>query len=306
MSVALRPYRPFEAIGATLARHGAPFRFGRSVQGRPLWGVEIGTTGPRLLVTAGLHGLEYVGVEVALAVLAAGPIAGARLVVLPVLNPDGYVRTWRHGGQDRVASLRKNARGVDLNRNFPLPWGARPSRILFAGSDRPTAATYRGPHPLSEPESYALTRLLHEDPPLASVNLHSFMGTQITPKVLHREDWQAYTTLCAAFREAQGPPGYPRLATPLGDVFTGELEDYQHHVLGCWAACIECFTVGESLAQHLRAPSPFWRFNPHNPEPIVQRDAAGTRAWLTAALRLGPAPRRPGSAPSQRALPVLP
>lgn len=277
--------------------YGTPVHYGTSVQGAPLQGRLLGEEGPTLLVTAGLHGLEYIGVEVALRVLALGPLPGNRLLVIPVLNPDAYRRTWERAGDAPVPDLRKNARGVDLNRNFPLPWGARPTRLPFAGSDRPDSATHRGAHPLSEPETAALADLVDRTSPHAAVGLHSFMGTQITARCWHPEDWRTYTSLCRAFRAAQGGLGYPRLASPVADVFTGELEDWLHHVQGCWAVCIECFSVRESLRQGLRSPSPFWRFNPRDPSVVVRRDARATRAWLQAAASVPPVPIRPGARP---------
>ena len=147
-------YPDLDAVLARASQHGRRFVFGHSVQGRPLVGFELPGSGPLVTVTAGLHGLEYIGVATALEVLEAGPLAGARLVVLPVLNPDGYARTWEAGGHGRIRDLRKNARGVDLNRNFPLPYdAAAPTWVPGAGSMDPDAATYRGPSVLSEPEA---------------------------------------------------------------------------------------------------------------------------------------------------------
>jgi predicted deacylase len=249
-----------------------------------------------VLVTAGIHGLEYVGVRTALEVLRAGPLAGARLVVCPVLNPDGYARTWATGGQGPVGVLRKSARGVDLNRNFPLPYGARPSRLAAAGSDDPAAPTYRGPAPLSEPETRAIAALVASEAPHASANLHSFLGTLFAARVWHPRDWMGYQRLSAGFRAGQGRwPGYRRIGTPVFDVFTGELEDWQHHVHRCWAVCVEVLTLRESWAQRA-LPGPFWRFNPLDPDPVTRRDAGGVRAMLSAALSLPRPPDRPGAA----------
>lgn len=296
MSLPLHPYLPLEAVHDALGVHGPVLHYGDSVEGRPLVGVEVGTGERLLLLTAGLHGLEYIGVQTALTVLAAGPIPGARLLVLPVLNPDGYAQTWAASGNAPIAALRKNTRGVDLNRNFPLPWGARPTRVPFAGADTPESATYRGPHPLSEPETARLAELIHDRRPHAAVGLHSFMGTQITARVWHRKDWATYASLSRSFRAGQGGwLGYPRLASPIGDVFTGELEDWLHHVHRCWAVCVECFSVAESLAQGLRAESAFWRFNPKDPAQVAERDARGVRAWLQHALELPRPPERQGA-----------
>lgn len=288
----LAPYLPLEAVRARAATLGERVRYGTSVEGRPLEAVVLPGDGPRVVVTAGLHGPEWIGIAVALAVLEGGPLRGARLEVVPVVNPDGVARVEAAGGVGALATLRPNARGVDLNRNFPLPWGARPSRVPFAGSTTAGGATYRGPHPLSEPETEALAAWLAADPPHAAVGLHSFMGTQIPARVWHPADWRGYGRLTRAFRRAQGGLGYPRLATPVFDVFTGELEDWLHHVLGSWAVCIECFSVAASVAQHLRAPSTFWRFNPVDPTAVVQRDAPATRALLAEALALPRPPRR--------------
>lgn len=292
----LRPYPSWDELHALLLDLGAT-SYGTSVEGRPLLRVDRGAEGPVVLLTAGLHGLEYIGVQVALEVLRAPP-PGVRLVCCPVLNPDGYARTWAHSGEGTVGSMRKNARGVDLNRNFPLPWSANRTRIPFAGSEAPEAATYCGPHPLSEPETRALAGLVRAHPPHAALGLHSFMGTQIPARTWFPSDWRGYTRLCRAFRRGQGSfIGYPRLATPLGDVFTGELEDWLHHAQGCWAVCIESFSVAESLRQHLRAPTVFWRFNPRTPDTIVARDAAGVREWLLEAAAMEPVPSRPGANP---------
>lgn len=301
MTSSLPPYPSLTELEAELQRLGTVQTYGSSVDGRPLWVVEAGGEGPRVVVTAGLHGPEWIGVQVALEVLRRGPIEGTRLAVLPVLNPDGYAHTDAAVGDAPLGMLRKNARGVDLNRNFPLPWGARPSRVPFAGASDLHAATYRGPSPLSEPETEALAAWMRDDPPHASVNLHSFMGTLLPARVWHPADWLGYRRLTRAFRHTQGGLAYPRLSTPVFDVFTGELEDWQHHTLGCWAVCVECFSVAASLRQHLRAPSVFWRFNPRDPAPVVARDAPAVRALLAAAAR---EPRPPQREQGVRQLPA--
>lgn len=296
-------YPALDAVYEMLPGLGEVEVIGASVEDRPLYAVHLGGEGPIVCVTAGIHGLEYIGVQVALEVARLGPLPGARLVVLPVLNPDGYARTWREGGSGRVRDLRKNANGVDLNRNFPLPYDSEaPSWLPGAGSSDPDASTYRGAHALSEPEARAVASWMRRHRPHSSVNCHSFMGTLIAARVWHPPDWRGYTQLCRAFRSLQPGLGYPRLATPVFDVFTGELEDWQHHVLGCWSVCVESFSLRESVLQHLRAPTGFQRFNPADPVPIASRDALAVRAMLTMALTLPAVPVRPGAAGEARAL----
>ena len=210
----------------------------------------------------------------------------AEVWVIPCLNPDAYQQTWESGGHGRLSSLRTNANGVDLNRNFPLPMGARPSRLPGAGSRKPGAITYRGARPLSEPESAALERLLAEQAFSASVNLHSFMGTLIPARVIDSAEYRAYRQLCGAFRKVQTRWRYRRLASRWLDVFTGELEDHQHHAHGCWAVCVEHMTIAHSIRQHLRAPNPFWRFNPRDPGAWLENDIPAIIQYLLAAIQM--------------------
>jgi hypothetical protein len=282
--------------------------YGRSREDRPLRALRLPNPGaPRVLCSANIHGIEYIAGRVALGLLhrlAAGDPeltrlhARAELWVIPSLNPDGYARTWAAGGRGRLAALRANAAGVDLNRNFPRPGGAAASRLPGAGSDRPGDATYRGPHPLSEPETAALDALFAAQGFHASVNLHAFMGTVIPARVTDRAAYGTYAALCRTLAAAQPRVRYRRLAHRIFDTFTGEQEDHQHHAHGTWAVCLETFALRSTYAQHLRAPSVFWRFNPHDPAPWIANDVPGVTAYFHAALELPPPP-----VTSRRALP---
>lgn len=304
MSDALAPYRSpearDEALGSLAARAGAELcEYGRSVEGRPLVAARVPGGAARVLVSANIHGVEYVGAHVALALLeaAAAPagelarlLGRAELWVIPCINPDAYARVWARGGAGRLVELRTNARGVDLNRNYPMPGGKRPSWLPGAGSPRPGHATYRGEAPLSEPETAALDGLFARQGFAASANLHATMGTLIPARVTARPAYRGYKRLCRAFAAAQPRWRYLRLASRLFDVFTGEQEDHQHHAHRTWAVCVEVFPILASLRQHLRAPSLFWRFNPRDPRPWVDNDLPGLVAYLHAALDLGPPP----------------
>lgn len=76
----------------------------------------------------------------------------ARVVIVPVGNPDGYLYSWtdkRHWRKNR----RDNGDGtfgVDINRNWGFQWGNDGS------SSDTSSTTYRGTHPFSEPETRAL------------------------------------------------------------------------------------------------------------------------------------------------------
>jgi Zinc carboxypeptidase len=300
----LAPYpspeaRDDELAARTAALGGELVPYGQSVQGRRLLAARIGPTHaaaadcPRVLISANIHGLEYIGSRLTMGVLQESPPAEilelrqkAELWVIPCLNPDGYARTWEQQGHGSVAQLRSNANGVDLNRNFPLPTGAVRRRLPGAGSTTPGAATYVGSAPLSEPETAALSALLHEQRFAAAINIHSFLGRTIPAHVTDRDSYETYATLCRTFSQAQKSWHYPRLASRWLDTFTGELEDYQHHHLGTWAMCLETFSLPASLLQNLRAPSAFFRFNPRDPMPWVQNDVPAMGAYFLQAIQL--------------------
>lgn len=278
--------------------------YGTSIEGRALRAVRVPRrghqdTGPRVLVCANTHGPEFIGNRVCVGVLAklAANEAPAPLVQLleraelwlaPCLNPDGYARTHARKGVGKLAQLRHNHAGVDLNRNWPLPMGARRLPLPGAGSSTPGDPTYRGPHPLSEPETASLDRLLSAQQFHASANLHSVMGTIFPPRVRTRAEFRAYAGLCRALRRAQPHTSYVRLASRVFDTFTGEQEDHQHHRHRCWSVCIECFSLPASFrqARGRRGAPLFWRFNPRDPQPWIDNDVPGVAAFLLAALEL--------------------
>jgi len=145
----LRPYGVVEAVRAN------PWTtIGASVEGRPLHAVTCGE-GPRIVyLIAGTHGDERPAV-----------LNAERLLLLATtdLPPEITLRLLADANPDgTVAERRFNARGVDLNRNWPA--------TNFSPSLR------RGPASLSEPESRALYwDLVAFDPDLVIV-LHAARG----------------------------------------------------------------------------------------------------------------------------------
>ncbi|HEU5476700.1 MAG TPA: M14 family zinc carboxypeptidase [Gaiellaceae bacterium] len=132
---------------------GVPVRrvvLGHSVEGRPIVAYEVGDprAARRELVVGCVHGDERAGIAIARRLEHASP-TGLDLWVVPVLNPDGA-----------AARTRGNARGVDLNRNFPWRWKA------LGG------AVYSGRRPLSEPESKIAYRLIRRLRPQVSIWFH--------------------------------------------------------------------------------------------------------------------------------------
>jgi murein peptide amidase A len=128
---------------------------GHSVQGRPIVSVRSGSpdAAMRILVVGAVHGNEAAGMRIARRLIAAGAPRGAELLVVPTLNPDGL-----------AAGARGNARGVDLNRNFPFDW------LPLGGGE------YSGTAPLSEPESRAAHRLILRTEPDVTIWFHQPFG----------------------------------------------------------------------------------------------------------------------------------
>ena len=137
---------------------------GKTVENRDIIMFKIGNpAGGRVLFDGALHGEENLGSEVlyfyAKWLLSSNdPIAnriltGAYTLLIPALNVDNY------------RNVRTNAHHVDLNRNFATNWE-------YAGSTNPSSWYYRGPAPLSEPESQALVSVFQTYEPHFYMNLH--------------------------------------------------------------------------------------------------------------------------------------
>jgi murein peptide amidase A len=125
---------------------------GHSWQGRPIEAIEVGNPhGTRVVVVGEIHGDETGGIPVALALERLHP-SDLDLWIVPELNPDGV-----------ALHTRKNAHGVDLNRNFPVRW-------------RRMGGVYEsGPRPLSERESRIARALIVRLHPHVTIWFHQHL-----------------------------------------------------------------------------------------------------------------------------------
>jgi Zinc carboxypeptidase len=183
-----------------------------------------------------------------------------------VANPDGYQYTFDH---ERL--WRKNLRdnngdgqtqvgdGVDPNRNFPAHWGwDEEGSSAIQSSD-----TYRGPTPMSEPETQAMVGLLDRIGFAFQVNYHS-NGQWL----LYAEGWQTstptaddpiYYAMSGNLDDPAIKDFHPGLSSDVLYVTNGETTDYAHASTGAlaWtpelsAGCNGCgfvFPDDEALVQ---------------------------------------------------------
>ena len=206
----------------------------RSVEGREILGVEISenvastTDGKPAFLIMGLHharewpsgehamefAVDLVKSYVAGNARIKGLLQKTRVLVVPVVNPDGFeqsrkwgdlvdVREIDNGGQVTIvgnpgnAYKRKNCRvadgqstppggceitspggygvGVDLNRNYGGLWGGAGASTLNADP------TYRGPTAFSEPETQAVRELLSARQVTTLVTNHTFSNLVLRP-----------------------------------------------------------------------------------------------------------------------------
>jgi protein MpaA len=125
---------------------------GHSVEGRPILCQRIGDGDYVVLMMASILGNEAAGTPLLNRLaehVVANPelLTGATLVLMPVVNPDGVESEQRY-----------NARGVDLNRNFPA-------------ENRQNSTRY-GLNALSEPEALAIYQVINDTLPNHIVTLH--------------------------------------------------------------------------------------------------------------------------------------
>ncbi len=227
-------YRTYEEIQAELkqlvAQHPGLVRkvvLGTSHQGREISGVEIArdvdaADGRPVFFTMGVHhAREWPSAEAAMELAqmlvqeqgtarVADLLGRERIVILPVVNPDGFVssrRAFDPGdslfGQDRAVTLveailppggvfayrRKNCNGEILGPQLPceLAWGIDPNRNygnLWGGpgsSSDVTSQSYHGPSPRSESEVQAVWDYVRTHAVTTLVSIHNVAALVLRP-----------------------------------------------------------------------------------------------------------------------------
>lgn len=126
---------------------------GKSVQGRKIVAHHLGEPRrpgvPTVVLISTMHGNERHTRDILFGLADGRPVLGVDLWVVPTYNPDGF-----------AAGTRKNARGVDLNRNYPHTW-----KNLDGSYES-------GAKPASEPETRAMMRFLRRVRPDYVLSFH--------------------------------------------------------------------------------------------------------------------------------------
>jgi protein MpaA len=180
---------------------------GHSAQGRAIVATRVGAADApvRVLVVGDVHGNEPAGEAIVARLRRAAP-EGVALWLVRTANPDG-----------RALGTRQNARGVDLNRNFPWRWRPGARGTFFPGARAG-----------SEPETKALMRLVRRVRPRLAIYYHQHLGITVRARgadpAVQREYARRTGLLLRSLPDYRGTAvGWENHAVPGGSAFVVEL-----------------------------------------------------------------------------------
>ena len=144
---------------------------GWSVQERPLVYHEMGdpASGNTTLVLTMVHGDENTPLYLGLRLIQwirenQSQVEGAHIVIAPLVNPDGFLKTKR---------TRTNVRGVDTNRNFKTSdWSAK-ALASWKSRYKSDPRRFPGFEPSSEPETKFQEALIERFRPKKILSIHA-------------------------------------------------------------------------------------------------------------------------------------
>jgi predicted deacylase len=268
---------------------------GESVAGRPLVRFDLGDPSkPVVLLTALMHGVEVIGSLALLEVLRrmrSHPLGerllrAAHFVVMPIVNPDAFATNLERLGRGDRAWQRCNARGVDLNRNFPRVTDAR---LLhpFSGSRWRFSPHYSGPGALSEPESQAVHAVAKATRPHLSLAFHSFGNLLLYPwahTAQQNPRAAEYRSLGSVLgRSLARFPYRVMQARQLYSVL-GDMDDWLDTEFGTLAFTVEVSRPKFSCGNWGRVLNPFHWMNPEARQDVVDDLSPGILALMAAAV----------------------
>lgn len=179
---------------------------GRSVLGKTLYSLRLGTGPNHVLFNAAHHALEWITspllmkfTEEFLKAYAKNGMMGgysprriwseSSIFLVPMVNPDGVdlvlnglqpenpnyrnLLRWNGGSPDFSQDWQANNRGVDLNHNYNAAWQLSKDAEEQYGITGPGPTRYSGPYPESEPETQAMVRFTRSRDPRLVIAYHT-------------------------------------------------------------------------------------------------------------------------------------
>jgi len=168
------------------------FSVGNSYEGRPMYAVKLssGAGKKTLFMNCGIHAREWITPATCMYMLnqitmkygsdssISAMLNKLDVVIMPVLNVDGYAYTWNGNRMWRKTRSRQGSCfGADPNRNWNVKWGG------IGTSSNPCGDTYHGPYPFSEIESRNVARYLYSirSSLVGYMDIHAYSQLWMTP-----------------------------------------------------------------------------------------------------------------------------
>lgn len=207
---------------------------GYTVQNNAIYSFTFGTGQTKVLIDACIHGDEDLNAVLLYnfvywmlnnqSLNAQKIRSSLKIIAVPIVNVDKFNVT------------RKNANGVDLNRNFAYGWGQ-------TGSTDPTRYDYMGTSALSEPESQALHNYFIEVKPKVYINLHYFDSKVYWLSIANQNPHQTVYNKYCSISDSYGIAKWPSQA----------ISDGGHAIADAWyygkAECSFLIEVGTSTSE---------------------------------------------------------
>ncbi|GIQ62349.1 hypothetical protein PACILC2_09170 [Paenibacillus cisolokensis] len=223
---------------------------GKSEYGREIWSMDLGNGPAVVLLNGSHHAREWITTVLLMALadryaqayVQNGTIGSYRAVdlldrvtfrIVPMVNPDGVTLQQKgagafpaevrpqllrlNGGSSNFKRWKANAKGIDLNRQYPAGWGN-----IHNPAPAPGYKNYKGIRPIQAKETQAMVKLARETKPEIAVSYHS------SGEILY---WNFLTPAANVERDRQIANAYAaltgyRLVTPSKNPSGGGFTDW--------------------------------------------------------------------------------